>query len=339
MKVPEPRKLPSGNYFIQLRLNGRSIPITAESYAECKQLAQVEKANYLAGLNVIKKLPKNMTLSECITKYINASRATLSPSTVDRYVNYRDGRFKAYQDCPLGSINWQKMIDDELKDASEKTVKNAWGLVRPALKHVGYPIPEVRLAAVPVKEIPFLQPEEILPFCEAIKGRSYEIAMLLGLHGLRLSETRALKWDDINLTKKTIQIRGAYVKGEDGWVDKPTNKNKTSTRIVPIMIPQLKTALDAVPDKTGKVVTLHGSTLLRDVKRACERAGVTVISYHGLRHSMASLSFFLGIPIEQIMRWGGWANDQTLRRIYIHLAASAEDEAKKAYGAFFNKKK
>lgn len=339
MKVPEPRKLPSGNWFIQLRLNGRSIPITSESYAECKQLAQVEKAKYLAGMSVIKKLPKNMTLSECITKYINVSRATLSPSTVDRYSNYLKHRFVDYINCPLGSINWQKMIDDELSVASEKTVKNAWGLVRPALKHVGYPVPEVRLATVPVKEIPFLQPEEILPFCEAVKGRSYEIAMLLGLHGLRLSEAKALTWDDINLTKKTIQIRGAYVKGENGWVDKSTTKTRTSTRIVPIMIPQLITALESVSDKTGKVVTTHGSSLLRDVKRACERAGVTVISYHGLRHSMASLSFFLGIPIEQIMRWGGWANDQTLRRIYIHLAASAEDEAKNAYGAFFNKKK
>ena len=336
MKVPEPRKLPSGNWFIQLRLNGKSIPITAESPTECKQIAELEKAKYKAGLTQIKKLPKNMTLNECMTKYVNDSKATLSPSTYDRYLQISKGRFKKYASCPLGEVNWQKMIDDELTIASEKTVNNAWGLVRPALKHIGYPVPNVRLAKIPVKEIAFLQPEEIKPFCDAIKNRPYEIALLLGLHGLRLSEAKALTWNDINLTKKTIHIRGAYVKGENGWVDKPTNKNKTSTRFVPIMIPQLETALRAVEKKEGKVVTLHGSTILRDVKRACERAGVTVISYHGLRHSFASLCFHLRtIPMEQIMQWGGWANDTTLRRIYIHLAASAESNSKAAFTGFF----
>ena len=336
MKIPKARKLPSGNWFIQLRLNGKSIPITAETEAECKHIAELEKAKHNAGLNAVKKLPKNVTLREAMERYIAASKATLSPSTIDRYLNYKDGRFKNYLDMPVGDIVWQKMIDDELKDAGEKTVKNAWALVRPSLKHIGYPVPEVRLASVPVKEIAFLQPEEIKPFCEAVKGRSYEIVMLLGLHGLRLSEAKALTWKDIDLKKKVIHVRGAYVKGADGWVDKPTNKNKTSTRYVPIMIPQLETALKAVEVKEGKVVTLHGSTILRDVKRACERAGVTVVSYHGLRHSMASLCFFLHIPTEQIMQWGGWSNDTTLRRIYIHLSASAENNSKAAFNGFFN---
>ena len=58
MKVPEPRKLSSGNYFIQLRLNGQSIPITAETATECKNIAELTKAEYRAGKKAIKKLPK-----------------------------------------------------------------------------------------------------------------------------------------------------------------------------------------------------------------------------------------------------------------------------------------
>ena len=57
---------------------------------------------------------------------------------------------------------------------------------------------------------------------------------------------KALTWDDIDLQNKVIHVRGAYVKGPDGYVDKQTNKNKTSTRPVPIMIPQLEQALKKV---------------------------------------------------------------------------------------------
>ena len=335
MRVPAPRQLSSGNWFIQLRLNGVSVPITAGTSTECTQIAELIKAEHNAGKSAIKKLPKNMTLQEAMKKYTNEYKEGLSPSTYDRYLKYSDIRFKNYLDKKLSEIKWQRMIDDELKLVSEKTVYNAWGLVRPALKYIGYPVPNVKLASVPVNEIPFLQPEEIKPFCNAVKGRNYEIAALIELHGLRLSEMKALDWKDIDLTHNVINVRGAYVKGHDGYVDKKTNKNKTSTRPVPIMIPQLKDSLTAVENKTGKVVTITGSVLLRDVKRACKRAGVTEVTNHGLRHSMASLCFYLNIPMKQIREWGGWKNDGTLNKIYIRLAASSKTKNQEAFENFF----
>jgi integrase len=105
------------------------------------------------------------------------------------------------------------------------------------------------------------------------------------------------------------------------------------------MIPQLAEALNAVDQKEGRVVTIHESVLLRDVKRACERAGVTVVTNHGLRHSFASLCFYLKIPNRQIKEWGGWKNDATLNRIYIRLAASMQTENKNTFTKFFEDKK
>ena len=115
-------------------------------------------------------------------------------------------------------------------------LKNAWSLVSAALKDVKYPVPEVKLAAVPVNEIAFLQPEEIIPFCESVKGRTYEIPCLLMLHGLRLSEVRGLNWKNVDLTNNTITIKESLVRGEDGNVTKNTNKNKSSSRIVPLTV-------------------------------------------------------------------------------------------------------
>lgn len=338
MKIPKIEKLPSGNYFCRLRINGVSIPITAETESECELLATLKKAELLSGKSHIQRTPKETTLQEAIDKYLRANKATLSPSTYRAYSIYARNRFPKYRKMKLSKINWQEMVDEELEHAAEKTVKNAWSLVAPALRHAGYPVPKVRLSQVPVTEIPFLQPEEIPKFCAEVRGKKYEIPALLALQGLRLSELRGLNWSNVDLDKKTITISGAVVQSVSGDVAKRTNKNDTSARTVPIMIDQLYNALNAVQDKTGPVVKIKGCSLLDDVKRSCDRAGITQVTTHGLRHSFASLCFFLKIPEKQIEQWGGWKNSIVLHRIYIRLSAQMESENKGKFSSFFNGK-
>ena len=331
MKIPKIERLPSGNYFCRLRLGGESIPITAESETECERLAYLKKSEWLAGKARIQHTPKETTLQMAMDAYIRKNKNTLSPATVRSYQSYAKNRFKDYRDKKLKEIKWQNMIDDELKVTGEKTVRNAWGLVSPALKQVGFPVPSVRLAKPVVNDLNFLQPEEIKPFCDALKGRSYEIPALLALHGLRMSEIRGLTWD--NIQNNTIFVRGARVRGPEGDVDKKQNKNTTSSRYVPIMIPQLEKALKA--RGTGKVADIGANTLLDDVKRTCRRAGVTECTVHDLRRSFASLCFYLQIPSKQIQEWGGWKDDRVLNRIYIKLSNTMKTESKDKFTGFF----
>jgi len=85
VKVPKARKLRSGSWFIQLRLGGESIPITARTEKECIYQAQIVKAEYLAGKREPpppegkEKLP---TLNDAVDNYISARNNVLSPSTV-----------------------------------------------------------------------------------------------------------------------------------------------------------------------------------------------------------------------------------------------------------------
>ena len=340
MKVPEPRKLKSGNYRIQLRLDGESYSFTEATPEECRSAARLFKAEYLAGRRTAKQAGRNKTLKQVTDDYIEKHGPVLSPSTLRVYKIFSKQRFKTYQDTLLKDLDVQQMINDELKkDVSEKTVKNAWGLTRAAMAAAGVEIPPVKLAKVPVNEIAFLQPEEITKFCDAVRGRPYEIAALLMLHGLRQSEARGLTWDNVDLVRETITIKGATVRGPDGFVAKKTNKNDTSTRTVPIMIPQLLKALKAIEPKEGAVVSIHPSVLLEDVKTACRRAEVTEVTNHGLRHSFASLCYHLRIPERQVMQWGGWADFQTMHKIYIRLAAADESKAKDTIKAFFEPKK
>ncbi|WP_308856132.1 hypothetical protein [uncultured Oscillibacter sp.] len=81
MKLPEPRKLPSGNYFIQLRLGGESISVTEANRAACIREARAIKAEYLAGKRA-KAAPEAPTLTEAIDTYITERSNPLSPLTI-----------------------------------------------------------------------------------------------------------------------------------------------------------------------------------------------------------------------------------------------------------------
>ena len=338
MKVPKPRKLPSGSWNVRMRLGGEDISITRASEAECKKEAQLVKAEYLAGRRqTISRETSEKTLAEIQASYIKANRMLLSPSTIKGYEELAKWRWGDYKQKSLKHIKWQDMINDELAVVSPKTVKNAWALVTASMRFTGYPVPAVRLAPCPVKEVDYLQPEELKPFMDEVKGKSYEVAALLLLHGLRVSEVRGLKWENIDTKNGIIHIRGAVVDGPNGRTAKKTNKNRTSTRDIPIMIPRLSEILsEKTPeDKTAYIVPTSSSVILRNVRRASGHAVGREITSHGLRHSWASLMYELGISERQMMSWGGWADIQTMHKVYIRLAATAESRAKQAVTAFF----
>ena len=161
---------------------------------------------------------------------------------------------------------------------------------------------------------------------------------MLALHSLRRSELLAVTWDDIDLAAGTIRVSGAVVQNEDHhFVTKATNKTETSTRTVPIMIPELRAALEAVPqeDRTGRLIPYAPHYIAELVNKACYRAGVPVVGTHGLRHSFASLAYHLGMSELETMELGGWADAGTMRKIYTHLSQRDKAKAQNKMAEFF----
>lgn len=342
MKLPEPRRLPSGSWFIQLRLGGESIPVTEPSRTACLNSARLIKAEYLAGREVAKKKAPpapEMTLRELLDAYIKKYKPVLSPATVRGYCVIRDNRFSDWMDVRLRDLpDWQEIINTESKKCKPKTVKNAWSLVRSALIDAKAPAPEVTLPKSASSPRPFLTAEEIRRFVAAIRGSEYEIPLLLGLHGLRRSEIAALTWDRLDLKSGVIRVEGAMVPDERSqYVYKETNKTDAGRRSVPIMIPELLSALKAVPkaDRKGPVVRCHINTIYKAVNRICEREGLPLVGAHGLRHSMASLGHFVGVPEAEMQILGGWKSAQTMRKIYTHVEQAGLLRAQNAMAAFY----
>ena len=339
MKVPEPKKLPSGSWNIRMRLGGREISVTRSSRKECIHEAEQIKAAHRAGkrLETKKDLP---TLGEAMKNYIENKRNVLSPSTIRGYTGIMKTRYPDEINQRIDSINYQAMVNKDASDHKAKTVKNGWRFVCSVLRENGISPPAVALPQIVNEEHPYLEPEQIKPFIKAIHGEPCEIAAILGLHSLRRSEIVALTWDNVDLKNGLLDIHGSMVYDEQGrLVRKDTNKNQTSRRTVPIMIPALSEALKCVPEdeRKGRVVSVTPNAILKQVNRACRKNGFPEIGVHGLRHSFASLAFSseVGLTEREVMEIGGWADSQTVHRIYEHLARKNRLKASNKMADFF----
>jgi len=133
MKIPTARQLPSGSWFVQLRINGKSIPITASTERE----AVAQAMAYKAGIQRIRHSPEKRTLGQAYDDYIR-DHPELSPSTVTSYKRLRNNTFQSLMPRQLGSLT-NAAINKEIRlmqasGCSPKYISNAVGLLRPVLK-------------------------------------------------------------------------------------------------------------------------------------------------------------------------------------------------------------
>lgn len=328
-KYPKYRVLADGSLLGQLMVNGTRETIKAENEKQYK--AKIDALR--TGIAEMKAHPEKRPLKQVLREYIDKNDGILSPSTICGYETIYRNRFKDYMPLQIGKIDFQEMLNEEAKLVAPKTLENSWGLVTTAFRDAKIPVQEVNLPAVPESKEDFLDYEQIQIFLKAIEGDRCETAALLMLHGLRMSEL--LKLDaQTDITKTDIFVRGAMVPDKTfKLVEKKTNKNRTSTRTVPIVIPRLQ---QLIPE-SGKVVTVPRSTLNRRVVQICTAAGLPPCSPHDLRRSYASLGYHLKWSERTIMVLGGWSNIETVHKIYVKLAqkdVNADVQAMRDYYGF-----
>ncbi len=340
-KIPEPRKLPSGSWNIQLRLGGESISITAPDKTSCIREAQAVKSEYLVGKRAAPPdEPQAPTLTEAIDAYLEARSNTLSPLTIRGYRIIQKNRFQSTMTRRLDEIRddeWQSIVNEEAAICAPKTLGNAYRFVcGVVLATTGHKLPSVTLTAPTPSQRPFLAPDEIKVFVAAVKDTRYAVPALLALSSLRISEIQALRWEHIPRSPEFIRVAGAVVLDEHNTYQvKKQNKNRTSTRNVPVLIPELATAIERDRKPAGPVLDISQNSLRIAVHKICKENGLPDVSVHGLRHSFASLAYHLKMPERIAMEIGGWSNPATMHEIYTHIAQSDIQRYKTAMADFY----
>ena len=322
MIVPKAQKMSSGNYYIRMRLGGKGVTVTEATEKECRHEAERLKAEWLASKRLQTTSEAKCSLTAAIDKYIESKSNVLSPSTIRGYKIIRNSRFKSAMSMDINKpVDWQRIVNAEAKLCGAKTLSNAWGFVAAVVKAETGMRPVVTLPQVIKNERSYLTPEQIDIFVAQVKGNPVEVPALLGLCSLRCSEIVGLKWKNVDLKANTVTVRGSMVRADIGQVYKETNKNVGSVRTVPIM-PQLADALRAMPKHEPEefVVTMKRNKIYQRVNTVCRHCGLPEVGIHGLRHSFASLAYSLGIPYKVAMQIGGWTDDRTMQRIYMHIS-------------------
>lgn len=329
LSVPKPRQLPSGSWTIYLDREHASI--TESTARKCEDKAKLIRRKAIAKrlLEIEEESKQRLTLGEAIDRYITDRSEVFSPSTQRSYWSIRNHRM---QDCMEWNIydpanNWQAAINQELVDGlSPKTVKNVWRLCSGAIRNAGVAVPNVTLKRTTPAERQWLRYDQIEVFLDAIKDQDCELAALLALHSLRLSELLALKPGNVSLKTGKLLVRGSRVLNSDNLlVFKELNKTDWSRREIDICIPRLTELLKEIPKTQEWVVDSSEKHLYDKVNRICAANGLPKVGIHGLRHSFASLCYHLGLKEMTVMQMGGWSDSSVVRDIYTHNSDYDQD--------------
>ncbi len=200
-----------------------------------------------------------------------------------------------------------------------------------------------RSVAVPrhdYREARVLTVDEARRFVAAARADRFEGVWLLALFGgLRLGEALGLKWSDVDLATGKIQIRQQATEVY-GRVEVGTLKTKSSRRDVVVSggaleaLQRRERAASRESHKSPFIFTTPSGALVdrNNVRRrhfaaVCERAEISGLRPHDLRHSMTSHAIAAGLsPIVVAARLGHKSTRMTLDR-YGHQLPGQQTEA------------
>jgi len=154
--------------------------------------------------------------------------------------------------------------------------------------------------------------------------------LLIAKTGLRFSEALALTPNDFDFAKNRLNIDKTwnYKNAAGGFGETKNLSSKRIIQIDPKLNAQFSTLIKGLkPDKpifiSGRV---FNSTINSRLKALCEKANISVISVHSLRHTHASLLIFAGVSIASIAKRLGHSSVTTTQETYLHIIKELESQ-------------
>lgn len=154
---------------------------------------------------------------------------------------------------------------------------------------------------------------------------------LIAKTGLRFAEALAITQGDIDPQRQTISVTKTW-NYKDGGGFAPT-KNRSSRRKVRInydLLERLRRMGEDRPKDQPLFVAdgrrIYNATVNDRLARLCGRAGIPVISVHGLRHTHASLLLYAGVSTASVSKRLGHSTISTTQDTYLHIIKELESQ-------------
>lgn len=153
--------------------------------------------------------------------------------------------------------------------------------------------------------------------------------------GMRIGELLALRWDDIDFSKREIHIH-ATVSGKNGTIlENP--KTASGNRRVPILSNRTLSMLQKASEgKTGWVIQsekgsrIPYSNIHREWRRITNATGITQ-TIHCWRHTFATRMLAEGFPVTEISRILGHSSEAITLTMYSHAIPSFNQQMIEMY--------
>ena len=349
---------PNGKWRAQVSIDGRRLSFTADTKKEGLAWIHETKNQIESGLTF---QAAGTSLEEFLGEWLTTVSSSSSKGTYFTYTWTVQKRILPY----IGKVNLMDLRPDRIQrfynylqkeGLSSHAVAVTHKTLRVAMSHAV----KLRLigrnpcsGTTPPKpeqtEMSFYddrQVRSLLKTARDIEDKLYPLYYLAIHTGMRQAELIGLKWEDIDWSLSTLQVRRQvrHFKGASYAFLEP--KSKSGTRTIMLgkqaleVLAHHKKKQEALVNAAGENWTdldlvfpsgagtpLTASNVRRAFRKLLAASGLPNIRFHDLRHTAASLMLNHGIPVLIVSKRLGHSKPSITLDVYGHLIPSRQEEA------------
>jgi len=344
-------QLPSGSWRAQIYIKGQRI---GKSFKK-KSQAQVwlRDKSYEIG-NGLRIKDSRMLLKEYLQTWLEAKRNVVKHTTWSQY----ESTIRLHISPKLGENKLSDLTSDHIRSFYQQLLQQDVGKrtieVTHAILHISLgdaekqrfihsnPSRSVRAPKYEPPEMKTLAENEITTFLITIHGHPIEALYFMAITtGLRQSELLGLKWSDLDWEKCSLKVLRQLKRGSKRNDYFGSLKTKHSRRTIKLGQETMR-KLESHYSKQQKYqgnssweendlifATKYGTpirqrNLFTQFKSLLQKAGLSDIRFHDLRHTAATIMLNNGIPILTVSRRLGHSKPSITLDVYGHLIPSMQ---------------
>lgn len=329
--------------------------VYGKSYTEAKSALSKKRVNSTST-----SVPKNLTLNDLFELWFADIQMKVKEST---FMNYQM-KYEKHIRSALGKILYDNLTVENLNDLvkaklscglSPKYTADIAGVIRSvcrfAKKHFGYE-DKSEFIIIPKGKA---KEKELLNKTEQARLNGYlrsdptpsNVGILLSsATGIRIGELCALKWEDIDLEKRTLTVRSTVqrIKNTSGntatklVVTSP--KSSSSVREIPLpdflvtLLRNLRTN-DNCYVLSGSGSLVEPRTMQYRFKRILSDLKLSDVSFHSLRHQFATNCIELGFDVKTLSEILGHSSVEITLNRYVHSSMERKAQYMRSMSVLF----